>query len=188
MQAQNLSPIDVVNAITLQNFVLPSGTAKIGSTEYDINLNTSPKLLDELNNLPIKTVNGAVIHIRDVAQVRDGYLPQQNIVRQDGVRSVLISILKTGTASTLSVANGVKQAMTAVHEDGFRQARREAIHRSIDIRARRHLGGGARGCDCGVLDGDHDSFVPGFVAGHGHHRAFDSAFDPGVAGSPERVG
>ena len=82
--------------------------------EYDIDLNTSPKVLDRLNDLPIKTVNGAVIHVRDVAQVRDGYLPQQNIVRQDGVRSTLISILKTGSASTLTVANGVKQAMAAV--------------------------------------------------------------------------
>jgi multidrug efflux pump subunit AcrB len=114
LQSQNLSPADVVNAMNVQNFVLPSGTAKIGPTEYDINLNTSPKLLDELNDLPIKTVNGAVIRVRDVAQVRDGYLPQQNIVRQDGTRSVLISILKTGTASTLTVANGVKQAMVAV--------------------------------------------------------------------------
>jgi multidrug efflux pump subunit AcrB len=70
--------------------------------EYDINLNTSPKVLDRLNDLPIKTVNGAVIHVRDVAQVRDGYLPQRNIVRQDGVRSTLISILKTGSASTLT--------------------------------------------------------------------------------------
>jgi len=96
LQSQNLSPQDVVAAMGAQNFVLPSGTAKIGSTEYDVNLNTSPKLLDELNGLPIKTVNGAVIHVRDVAQVRDGYLPQQNLVRQDGVRSVLISILRPG--------------------------------------------------------------------------------------------
>jgi multidrug efflux pump subunit AcrB len=114
LQAQNLSPADVVNAVNAQNFVLPSGTAKIGPMEYDIDLNTSPRALDRLNDLPIKTINGAVIHLRDVAQVRDGYVPQQNIVRQDGVRSVLISILKTGSASTLSVAQGVKQAMAAV--------------------------------------------------------------------------
>src|SRR5208282_4063001 len=113
LQAQNLAPEDVVNAVNAQNFVLPSGTAKIGPMEYDIDLNTSPRTLDRLNDLPIKTVNGAVIRIRDVAQVRDGYLPQQNIVRQDGKRSVLISILKTGTASTLSVANGIKQALAA---------------------------------------------------------------------------
>src|SRR6202040_235411 len=93
--------------------VLPSGTAKIGATEYDIDLNTSPKLLDELNDLPLKTVNGAVIRVRDVAQVPAGFLQHQNVVRRAGFRSFLISILKSGTASTLSVANGVKQAMVA---------------------------------------------------------------------------
>jgi len=136
LQAQNLSPQDVVTAMSAQNFVLPSGTAKIGPTEYDINLNTSPKLLDELNNLPIKTVNGAVIHVSDVAQVRDGYLPQQNIVRQDGVRSVLISILKTGTASTLSVANGVKQAMAATLKTvSDKLVVKQFIDQSIFVRA-----------------------------------------------------
>src|SRR5271170_687111 len=136
LQAQNLSPADVVAAMSAQNFVLPSGTAKIGPTEYDINLNTSPKLLDELNNLPIKTVNGAVIFVHDVAQVRDGYLPQQNIVRQDGVRSVLISILKTGTASTLSVANGVKQAMVATLKTvSDKLVVKQFIDQSIFVRA-----------------------------------------------------
>ena len=114
LQSQNLSPQDVVDAVSAQNLILPSGTAKIGPIEYDIDLNTSPRALERLNDLPIKTINGAVIHVRDVAQVRDGYLPQQNVVRQDGVRSTLISILKTGSASTLTVANGVKQAMAAV--------------------------------------------------------------------------
>jgi len=136
LQSQNLSPVDVVNAITLQNFVLPSGTAKIGATEYDIDLNTSPKLLDELNDLPIKTINGAVIRVRDVAQVRDGYLPQQNVVRQDGIRSVLISILKTGTASTLSVANGVKQAMVATMKTvSDKLIVKQFIDQSIFVRA-----------------------------------------------------
>jgi multidrug efflux pump subunit AcrB len=114
LTAQNLTPNDVVTAINAQNLIYPSGTAKIGPTEYDVEMNTSPGLLDELNDLPIKSVNGAVIRIRDVAQVRDGYSPQQNIVRQDGVRSALISILKTGSASTLQVASGVKSAMARV--------------------------------------------------------------------------
>ncbi len=136
LQSQNLSPQDVVTAISQQNFALPGGTAKIGSTEYDINLNTSPKLLDELNDLPIKTINGAVIRIRDVAQVRDGYLPQQNVVRQDGVRSVLISILKTGTASTLSVANGIKQAMAATMKTvSDKLIVKQFIDQSIFVRA-----------------------------------------------------
>src|SRR3984957_6502670 len=114
LEAQNLSQKDVVTALTTQNLVYPSGTAKIGANEYPIDLNTSPRLIDRLNDLPVKTVGGAVIRIRDVAQVRDGYMPQQNVVRQDGVRSTLISVLKHGSASTLTVASGVKAAMAKV--------------------------------------------------------------------------
>src|SRR5881296_2235638 len=114
LEAQNLSQSDVVNALTMQNLVYPSGTAKIGANEYPIDLNTSPGVIARLNDLPIKTVEGTVIRVRDVAQVRDGYMPQQNLVRQDGVRSTLLTILKNGSASTLSVANGVKAAMTNV--------------------------------------------------------------------------
>src|SRR5437867_1342510 len=114
LERQNLSAQDVVTAISAQNLVFPSGTAKIGVNEYPIDLNTSPRLIPRLNDLPIKTVEGAVIRVRDVAQVRDGYTPQQNLVRQDGLRSVLLSVLKNGSASTLSVANGVKAAMANV--------------------------------------------------------------------------
>jgi multidrug efflux pump subunit AcrB len=114
LEAQNLSQQDAVNALITQNLVFPSGTAKIGNNEYPIDLNTSPTLIERLNDLPIKTIDGAVIRIRDVAQVRDGYMPQQNVVRQDGVRSTLLSVLKNGSASTLSVANGVKAAMATV--------------------------------------------------------------------------
>src|SRR6266446_1361887 len=114
LERQNLSAQDVVNAISAQNLVYPSGTAKIGANEYPIDLNTSPPVIARLNDLPIKTVEGAVIRVHDVAQVRDGYMPQQNLVRQDGVRSTLLSILKNGSASTLSVANGVKAAMANV--------------------------------------------------------------------------
>ncbi|NBR87761.1 MAG: efflux RND transporter permease subunit [Verrucomicrobia bacterium] len=114
LQAKNLSPQDVVTAMSAQNFIFPSGTAKIGSTEYDITLNTSPAVLDELNDLPIKTVNGATIRVRDVAQVRDGYAPQQNIVRQDGVRGTLLTMLRSGSASTLDVIARVKAALPRV--------------------------------------------------------------------------
>src|SRR2546421_591928 len=114
LERQNLAAQDVVNAISAQNLVYPSGTAKIGAHEYPIDLNTSPRLIERLNDLPIKTVEGAVIRRSDVAQVRDGYMPQQNLVRQDGLRSTLLSVLKNGAASTLSVANGVKAAMTNV--------------------------------------------------------------------------
>jgi multidrug efflux pump subunit AcrB len=114
LKAKNLAPIDVVNALNAQNFIMPGGTAKIGSTEYDVALNSSPAVLDELNDLPIKTVNGAVIRVRDVALVHDGYQPQQNIVRLDGVRGVLLTILKSGKASTLDVVRGIKAAMPRV--------------------------------------------------------------------------
>ena len=114
LKAKNLAPTDVVNAVNAQNLVYPAGTAKIGPTEYNIKVNTNPRLLEDFNNLPIKTVNGAVIRIRDVAQVRDGYLPQQNVVRQDGLRSTLVSIYKTGAASTLDVVAGVKAALPRI--------------------------------------------------------------------------
>jgi multidrug efflux pump subunit AcrB len=114
IQAKNLAPQDVVNAFNAQNFILPSGTAKIGETEYSISLNSSPAVLAELNNLPIKTVNGAVIRVGDVAQVHDGYQPQQNVVRLDGLRGVLLTVLKSGSASTLSVVDGVKKAIPRI--------------------------------------------------------------------------
>ncbi|HVO84145.1 MAG TPA: efflux RND transporter permease subunit [Syntrophobacteria bacterium] len=114
LQAKNLVPQDVVNAFNAQNFVLPSGTAKIGETEYNVSLNSNPAVLGGLNDLPVKTVNGAVIRVGDVAQAHDGYQPQQNIVRLDGMRGVLLTILKNGSASTLSVVDGVKKAMPRI--------------------------------------------------------------------------
>lgn len=114
LKAKNLAPQDVVNAFNAQNFVLPSGSAKIGSTEYDVSLNSNPAVIAELNNLPVKTVNDAVIRVGDVAHVHDGYQPQQNVVRLDGVRGVLLTVLKTGLASTLSVVDGVKKAMPKI--------------------------------------------------------------------------
>src|SRR5581483_9346025 len=114
IRSKNLTPQQVVDAIGAQNLILPSGTAKIGSTEFDIGLNTTTRLLEELNDLPIKTVNGATIYVHDVAQVRDGFAPQQNVVRRDGVRGALLTILKNGSASTLDVVRGVKEAMPAI--------------------------------------------------------------------------
>ena len=108
LQSLGLTPSDVVNAMSAQNLILPSGTAKIGPLEYEIALNGSPQTVEDLNNLPIKTVNGVIIYIRDVAHVRDGFSPQTNIVRQDGVRSTLISILKNGNVSTLDIVAQVK--------------------------------------------------------------------------------
>ncbi|MEA3211463.1 MAG: hypothetical protein QOE70_4520 [Chthoniobacter sp.] len=113
LESKNLSSQDVVTAISNQNIVFPSGNAKIGAKQYPVDVNTSPALIDYLNDLPIKTVEGAVIRVRDVAHVRDGNDPQQNIVRQDGLRSTLLTVLKNGAASTLAVADGTKRAMAA---------------------------------------------------------------------------
>ncbi len=114
LKSKNLLPQDVVNAITAQNLVLPSGTTKIGPTEYDVLVDANPRLIDDLNHLPIKVVNGATIYISDVAQVHDGYTPQQNAVRQDGVRGALLTIMKAGNASTLDVVAGIKAILPKV--------------------------------------------------------------------------
>ncbi|MGC8991124.1 MAG: efflux RND transporter permease subunit, partial [Verrucomicrobiia bacterium] len=114
LKKHSLTPKQVVEAIDAQNLVLPGGSAKIGQTEFDVALNSSPTVLEELNDLPVKSVNGAVIRVRDVAFVHDGYQLQQNIVRLNGVRGVLLTVLKSGAASTLEVVRGVKAAMPRV--------------------------------------------------------------------------
>jgi multidrug efflux pump subunit AcrB len=114
LYAKQLSPLDVSNALNLQNLILPAGTAKMAQTEYQIKVNSSPVVLDELNNLPIKTVNGATIYIKDVAQVRDGFTVQSNLVRTDGARGVMLSITRTGKASTLAVVDAVKAALPRI--------------------------------------------------------------------------
>jgi multidrug efflux pump subunit AcrB len=112
--SRGLTPLDIVNAVNTQNLTLPSGTAKIGDTQYTVRTNATPASIDDLNHMPVKFSNGATILLKDVAQVRDGSLVQQNIVREDGHRSVLLSIIKNGNASTLTVVNGVKKALGAI--------------------------------------------------------------------------
>src|ERR1700716_3596257 len=112
--SRGLTPLDIVNAVNTQNLTLPSGTAKIGETQYTVRTNATPASIDDLNQMPVKFVNGATILLKDVAQVRDGSLVQQNIVREDGNRSVLLSVIKNGNASTLAVVHGVKPALQAV--------------------------------------------------------------------------
>jgi len=107
MQAKGLSPVDVLNALNAQNVIEPGGTVKIGTAEYDVKLNSAPTTIEGLSNLPVKQSNGATIYLHDVASVSDGNIPQTNIVRQDGHRGVLITVLKSGTASTLDVVKGV---------------------------------------------------------------------------------
>ncbi len=108
LQARGLSPADVVNAVNTQNLILPSGTAKLGDTEYTVRMNGSPEAIAGLNDLPVRTANGTTTYLRDVATVRDGFQPQTNVVRQDGARGVLLSILKNGGASTLDIVSNLK--------------------------------------------------------------------------------
>ena len=114
LQARGLSPADVVNAVNLQNLILPSGTVKFGGTEYNVRLNGSPEVLAGLNDLPVRTVGGTTTYLRDVAFVRDGYSPQTNIVRKDGARGVLLSVLKNGGASTLDIVSSLRALLPRV--------------------------------------------------------------------------
>jgi len=114
LQSKGLAPSDVNLALAGQNLTLPSGTAKIGDREYDVLLNSSPPNYSDSCSLPIKVVNGAMVYIRDVAQVRDGFIPQTNIVRQDGARGALTIILKSGAASTLDIIDRVKAVLPQV--------------------------------------------------------------------------
>src|SRR3984957_2374802 len=111
LQAKGLTPLDVVNAVNAQNLTVPSGQAKIGDTQYTVRTNAVPTSIDDLNNMPVKFANGATIFVKDVGQVHDGNAVQQNVVRTDGRRSALLSIIKNGNASTLAVVNAVKDAL-----------------------------------------------------------------------------
>jgi multidrug efflux pump subunit AcrB len=122
LRAQGLSGSDVTAAIAAQNLIIPAGTQKIGGREYFVAVNSSLRTVDELNGLPVTTRNGSVIYVRDVAHVRDGYPPQTNIVRRDGHRGVLMSVLKTGSASTLDIIKEIKARMPRIRgalPDGF---------------------------------------------------------------------
>ena len=125
LQSHNLTSADVNAAIASQNLIMPAGTQKIGPYEYTVLLNASPTALDELNNLPIKVVNGSTIYIRDVANVHDGSAPQINIVRVDGQRAALMSVQKTGTASTLDIIEQIKARLPLI---------RDAAPSGLDIR------------------------------------------------------
>jgi multidrug efflux pump subunit AcrB len=114
LRAKGLSGSDVTNAIVAQNLILPAGTQKIGDLEYYIGVNASPKTVEEMNDLPIKANSGTVVYVRDVAHVRDGYPPQTNIARLEGRRAVLMTVLKSGTSSTLDVINAIKERLPGI--------------------------------------------------------------------------
>ena len=114
LQAKHLTPVDVVNAISAQNLILPSGTAKLGALEHQVELNASPRSIAELNDIPVKTINGTTIYLHDVAHVRDGFSPQTNIVRQDGIRGTLLSVMKNGRSSTIDIVKDVRAMLPQI--------------------------------------------------------------------------
>src|ERR1019366_7043599 len=116
LQARGLSGQDVANALGAQNLITPVGTEKIGAFEYVVQLNNAPAKFEDLADLPIKTVNGAMVYVRDVAQVRDGNAPQTNIVHVNGNRSVLLQVLKNGSVSTLAIIDGVKKRLSELSD------------------------------------------------------------------------
>ena len=179
--SRGLTPLDIVNAVNTQNLTLPSGTAKIGDTQYTVRTNATPASIDDLNMMPVKFVNGATIFLKDVAQVRDGSMVQQNIVREDGRRSVLLSVIKNGNASTLAVVNGVKQALQDIRAAAPAGLKvNELFDQSVFVTELRQWRA-ARRRHRGRPHGVDDSGFPGFMALDAGRDDFNSAGDPVVA-------
>ncbi len=136
LQARGLSPVDVVNAVSAQNLIAPAGTMKVDRFEYQVETNSAPSVVAQLNNIPIRAANGAIIYIRDVAHVRDGSTPQTNIVRVDGERAAVMSIMKTGSSSTLDIIKGVYEKVDSVRSQLPPQLKIEALSdQSIFVKA-----------------------------------------------------
>jgi len=136
LQARGLSPVDVVNAVSAQNLIAPAGTMKVDRFEYQVETNSAPSIVGQLNNIPIKAANGAIVYIRDVAHVRDGSPPQTNIVRVDGQRAAVMSIMKTGSASTLDIIKGVYEKIESVKGQLPPQLKIEALSdQSVFVKA-----------------------------------------------------
>ena len=165
LQANGLSPSDIVNAINSQNLITPSGSAKIGPLEYQVQMNSSPRTIAELNDLPVKTVNGSTIYMRDVAHVRDGFAPQTNIVRQDGVRGTLMSVYKIGSASTLTIVARGEEHLADCRAVAAQGHHHQAAVRSVAVRARFHQWRHPRGPDRRRADRLHDPAVPRATGG-----------------------
>src|ERR1017187_4141594 len=136
LQSYKLSPIDIVNAVNAQNLILPTGTAKLGPLEYNVEMNGTPATIAELNDMPVKTSNGATLYMRDVAHSRDGFSPQTNIVRQDGNRGGLMSIYKNGKASTLEIVAALKEIVPVAAQSLPKELKISALFdQSLFVRA-----------------------------------------------------
>ncbi len=180
MRAKNLSPGDVTNAILAQNLVLPSGTEKLGRYEYNVRLNASPTALADLNDLPVRTVEGATIYLRDVAHVRDGYSPQQNMVRVDGRRAVLTTVQKNGSVSTLDIIRHVKDLLPKI-KAGAPEALNIGLVGDQSIFVKAAVSGVAREArHCSAVDGTDDPPLFGQLALHVDHHNVDTAGHSGI--------
>ena len=139
LRATGISPNDVVNAVNAQSLTLPSGDAKIGDKQFIVRTNTSAPTIDALNRVPLRQIGPTTIHLSDVAHVRDGWAVQQNIVRTNGRRAVLLTIIKNGDASTLDVVNRVKAALPGHPRRGSAWHEHRHAVRSIGLRSERHI-------------------------------------------------
>ena len=178
LQSRGLTGLDVANALAAQNLITPVGTEKIGNYEYTVNLNSAPSKISDLGDLPIKTVRGAMVYMHDVAQVRDGNAPQTNIVHVDGNRSVLLSVFKNGSTSTLDIVSGIKQMLADHQALAAGCTGRQADRRPVGVRARLDPGRGPRRRDRGGADQPDDPAVPRQLALDPDRRHLDPAVDP----------
>jgi multidrug efflux pump subunit AcrB len=179
LQSKGLSALDVVNAISLQNLILPTGTSKIGSREYDVSIpNAAPQTIADLNRIPIKTIGSTTIYMKDVAWVRDGFPPQTNIVRVNGQRSVLLTIQKAGDASTLDVIAGIKALLPQIAATVPPQLKITPLADQSDFCSWCYQRGRQGNADCRLPDGFHDPYFSRQLAKHLDHRDVHPAGDP----------
>jgi multidrug efflux pump subunit AcrB len=182
MQAKNVSPNDVLNSVNAENLILPSGIAKIADKELDVRVNVTPRTIAELGDLPIKQVGSKTIYLRDVARVSDGFGLQTNIVRQDGHRGVLLTILKNGNASTLDVVSGIHDVLPRADSAAATQDHPDC--RPVAVCSQRYQRCGAGSGDRRGAYRDHDPAVYRQLAQHVDHRhihsVVDSHLDPGA--------
>ncbi len=181
LQAKGLAPSDVLSSVERQYLVLPSGTVKLSQFEYDVHLNGTTQTVDELNNLPIKDHCNATIYLRDVATVSLAFAPQTNIVRQNGRRGVLMSIIKAGNASTISVVDGIHAILPRVEQTPAAAIAYRVARRSVDFRQSLDRQRDPRGGHRRRAHRPDDPTVPRQLALDPDHRRVDPAVDPDLA-------
>ena len=185
MYAHHLSAADVSTAMSQQNLILPAGTARIGDREFVVKTNSSPQTMAAMNDLPVRAANGAVVYIKDVAQVHIGYAVQTNIVRENGKRSALLTVLKNGNTSTLDIVSNVKQNLPRI-EAGAGAVEDHAAVRPVDLCANEYRRGRARGDHRRRADRADDSAVSGILALDADCLHLDSSVDCDLAGDSQR--